>query len=660
VVPGYEMVRELGRGGMGVVYLAKQTKLNRPVALKMILEGGHAGAEELARFKTEAEAIARLQHPNIVQIFEVGEHEGRPFFSLEYCAGGSLDRKLAGTPLPPKQAAQLAGVLARAVQAAHDRNVIHRDLKPANVLLSADGTPKITDFGLARKLDEAGRTATNAVMGTPSYMAPEQAVGKSKEIGPAADVYALGAILYELLTGRPPFKAAAALDTLMQVVADEPVPPSRLQSKVPRDLETICLKCLNKEPSKRYAGAAALAADLGRFQADEPIQARPTGAVERTLKWARRRRALAALVVVSVLAAGGLVSGGAFFTARLAEQKWTAEQLAVKEADARKRADREKQAAQEERDKARSSQHAIQISQAVRSWELHDVADAERVLSEVAGPFRQTWEQRYVLGLCRRKALPLPGPVLSAAISADGKRIVWGSERTVKVWDGRTGQRLRILAGHTGEVLSVAVSADGKRIVSGSADRALKVWDGDTGQVKFTLEGHGDRVTSVAVSADGKRIVSGSLDRTVKVWDAQTGKDELTLKGHTAGVTSVALSADGKRIVSGGRGIGDIKEPGEVKVWDAETGQHLLTLKGHSRAISGVCFSPDRKRIVSGSEDRTLKVWDVETGQVKVTLTGHTREVRSVCFSPDGCRIVSGSHDNTVKVWEAPPTDERP
>jgi serine/threonine-protein kinase len=274
LVPGYEILDKLGEGGMGVVYKARHLKLNRIVALKMILSGGHARSAELARFQTEAEAIARLQHPNIVQVHEVGEHEGRPFFSLEFCPGGSLDHKLKGTPLPAQEAARLVHTLALAMQAAHDKNVIHRDLKPANVLLSEDGTPKITDFGLARKLDAAGQTASGAIMGTPSYMAPEQAGGKTRELGPACDVYALGAILYEVLTGRPPFRAATPLETVLQVVTDEPVPPSQLQSKTPRDLETICLKCLHKEPARRYGSAQALAEELGRFQRGEPTAAR--------------------------------------------------------------------------------------------------------------------------------------------------------------------------------------------------------------------------------------------------------------------------------------------------------------------------------------------------------------------------------------------------
>jgi serine/threonine-protein kinase len=310
-VPGYEVLAELGRGGMGVVYKARQVALGRVVALKMILAGAHAGAADLDRFRREAEAVAGLQHPNVVQIHEVGEHGGLPYIVLELCDGGSLEKKLAGTPLPPREAAALAEALARAMRSAHAKGIVHRDLKPANVLLAEDGAPKVTDFGLAKKLDEAaGPTATGAVMGTPSYMAPEQAEGK-KGVGPAADVYALGAILYECLTGRPPFKAATSLDTILQVVSEEPVPPRRLNVRVPADLETVCLKCLRKGPGQRYAAAADLAEDLRRFQAGEAIRARPVGAAERAWKWVRRHPARAGLaaavaVVVLLLAAGGL------------------------------------------------------------------------------------------------------------------------------------------------------------------------------------------------------------------------------------------------------------------------------------------------------------------------------------------------------------------
>jgi hypothetical protein len=299
----YELIEVVGRGGMGVVYKATQKGLKRTVALKMILAGEHAGPEELSRFQREAEAVARLRHANVVQIHEVGECDGRPFLSLEFLEGGSLQKKLDGTPLAQREAAGLVGALARAMDAAHRAGVVHRDLKPANVLLAADGTPKITDFGLAKRLDEAaGQTQSGAILGTPSYMAPEQAEGKVHEVGPAADVYALGAILYECLTGRPPFKGATPLDTMALVVGEEPVPPRLLNPKAGRDLETVCLKCLEKDPQRRYASAGELADDLGRVLAGRPILARPVGPVERLWRWCRRHPGSATAAGVAVLA----------------------------------------------------------------------------------------------------------------------------------------------------------------------------------------------------------------------------------------------------------------------------------------------------------------------------------------------------------------------
>ncbi len=291
-IPGYEVLGELGRGGMGVVYKARQVGLNRLVALKMILGGELAGSDMLSRFRAEAEAVARLQHPGIVQIFEIGDHDGNPFFSLEFVVGGSLAGRLDGRPLDPRAAAELVAPLARAVHYAHEQGIVHRDLKPANVLLTADGEVKVTDFGLAKQLHgNPGATRTGEVMGTPGYMAPEQARG-NKDIGAPADVWALGAILYELLTGRPPFQAATPLDTLLQVLQREPVPVRQVHPKAPRDLETVCLKCLSKETGQRYASAADLADDLQRFLDGEPIKARPPGPLRRANRWFLRHQGL--------------------------------------------------------------------------------------------------------------------------------------------------------------------------------------------------------------------------------------------------------------------------------------------------------------------------------------------------------------------------------
>jgi serine/threonine-protein kinase len=281
VLPGYEVQSVLGHGGMGVVYQARHMRLGRTVAVKMLLAGAAATEEEKERFLREARAVAALRHPNIVAVHDVGEVHGRPFFTMEFVAGGGLAQKLAGTPQPARQAAALLVTLADAVQVAHQGGIVHRDLKPGNVLLDADGTPRVTDFGLARRLDgDRELTLSGAPIGTPSYMAPEQARGDRAAIGPATDVYALGAILYEVLTGRPPFCLETSAATIQQVAVAEPVPPARLNPRAPRDLQTICLKCLTKEPKRRYPSAAALAEDLRRFERGEPIKARPVGVVE--------------------------------------------------------------------------------------------------------------------------------------------------------------------------------------------------------------------------------------------------------------------------------------------------------------------------------------------------------------------------------------------
>jgi hypothetical protein len=333
VVPGYTIEGELGRGAMGVVYKAVQTALGRHVALKMIL-AEHALGPGLLRFMSEADAVARFQHPNIVQIYEVGEAEGRPFFSLEFVEGGSLEDRIGGKPLPSREAAELLAVLARAIHAAHLHGIIHRDLKPANILLAADGTPKIADFGIAKRLDGAKQTQTGQILGTPAYMAPEQALG-NEIVGPRADVYSLGVILYDALTGRPPFEAATTLDTIMQVVMKAPISPRALEPSVPRDLETICLKCLEKKPDQRYQSALELAEDLERVSRNEPISARPISNGERLLRWVRREPGWAALVGVSLLALLGFLVTGALFTRRLQHELSATEAARQNAADTR-------------------------------------------------------------------------------------------------------------------------------------------------------------------------------------------------------------------------------------------------------------------------------------------------------------------------------------
>ncbi|MDG3005916.1 protein kinase domain-containing protein [Paludisphaera mucosa] len=370
-IPGYDVEAVLGRGGMGVVYRARHLRLNRPVALKMMLAGPYAGPHERARFQREAEAVAGLRHANIVHVYDVGDHGGCPYFTMELVEGGSLAHSLAGTPQPARQAAALVTTLAEAVHAAHQAGIVHRDLKPANILLTASGTPKVADFGLARHFDaDSALTLSGARIGTPSYMAPEQVLGEASSIGPAADVYALGALLYEMLTGRPPFRGVTTAETERQMVNDEPVAPSRLNTNVPRDLETICLKCISKEPDRRYAGAAALADDLKRFGEGRAIQARPLGWGERLWRWGRRNPTGAALLVTA-LALVGLASGGGV---------WLVQQ----------RAERREEAAwrlRELRDEIGTSvAEAINLRQGFHFREARHLLEQARLRLEPSGP----------------------------------------------------------------------------------------------------------------------------------------------------------------------------------------------------------------------------------------------------------------------------------
>jgi serine/threonine protein kinase len=443
-VPGYELVRELGRGGMGVVYLARQQGLNRLVALKMVLSGKHANETDLARFKAEAGAVAQLQHPQIVQVIETGEYQGNPWFSMEYVSGGSLDRRLQGRPLAPREAARVISLLADAVAHAHSRGVLHRDLKPGNILVqqaeahnssvdtsqrnlrgpsksntinlevgpkgatetisnSRQVTLKITDFGLAKQLEAGGpagsRTQDGTILGSPSYMAPEQAAGDATKLSPATDIYSLGAILYELLTGRPPFRASTAWDTILQVLHDEPVPPTRLQPRLPKDLETICLKCLAKDPKKRYDTVGELEADLERFLNDEPVHARPTPWWERTWKAAKRRPAFTTLVLAVVLGAAAIIGLVLDNNARLQHERDLAR-------EAQKQAEREQQKAHVRLEKAVEAVERLLINTASENWSRRpELQEERRALLEEAVKFYQSFlDQESDDPLLRRQA----------------------------------------------------------------------------------------------------------------------------------------------------------------------------------------------------------------------------------------------------------------
>jgi WD40 repeat protein/serine/threonine protein kinase len=730
---GYEILGELGRGGMGVVYQARQVALNRVVALKMILSGGHAGPDDVARFRREAEAVAQLQHPNIVQVFEVNEAGGLPFFSLEFVDGGSLERKLAGTPLPPRQAARLVEDLARAMHAAHSRGIIHRDLKPANVLLqesairsqqSGDRSqesdkkslgpadswiPKITDFGLAKRLDDQARTQSGAVLGTPSYMAPEQAGGRTHEIGPACDIYALGAILYECLTGRPPFKASLPLDTILQVLSDEPVPPSRLNAAVPRDLETICLKCLEKEPARRYATALQLADDLHAFREDRPIAARPVGRLKQAWRWCKRNLTVAALLalVILVLSAGAVTSTvlGLKAQANAEEAEVNAGRATANAQRATENARRatanarlaeagETRAAAGER-RAVETLYATTISLAHREWQDSNCYRARQILDACPTNLRG-WEWYFLDQLFRPELLSLrghAGPVVGLAISpASDRAATVGVDGTARVWDTRTGLELCHLAPTPARV---TFSPDGRRL-AGTLRAGVQLWDADTGRrlagpfavgplCALAFEDGGRRLAVLTedgavlfldpdtgaelercpkklpverraaqlvhreqnpvFSPDGRHVAQGGTDGKVRVWDARTGEKVLEGIGHVMGVGQVAFSPDGKRLASPGG-------EGTIRIWDLATKQSVRELHGHRSGVHAVAFSPDGSRLASASKDTTARVWDLATGSPMLTLRGHVSEVWGVSFGADSKHVFTRSADGQVKVWD--------
>jgi eukaryotic-like serine/threonine-protein kinase len=693
----YELLERLGKGGMGVVYKARQVSLKRLVALKMILAGQLADEQDIARFHVEAEAAANLDHPGIVRIFEIGQHQGQHYFSMGYVDGESLDARLKASPLPPCEAAQLMEQVARAVAYAHAQGVIHRDLKPANILVDKNHRPHVTDFGLAKRVQgDSSLTATGVVLGTPSYMPPEQAAGRIEQINEQSDVYSLGATLYALLVGRPPFQAATSLETLIQVREQESMPLRQLNPKLPGDLETVCAKCLEKDPRQRYNSAHELGEELRRFLSGEPIHARPVGRTERLWRWCKRNPVVAALsaaalllllMVVLATSVGYMKTNAALTIAqserdRAEVEQRRAEASLASEAAARRNAEARRQQAEEEKRKSAQNRYYVRIALAEQNRISGEVQESERLLDVCPVPFRQ-WEWGYLKRLCHLDLLTLRGHadyVSSVAFSPDGKRLATGSgDKTVKIWDAATGREMLTLRGHKDIVWGVAFSPDGKRLATGSGDGTVKIWDVDTGKEVRTLRENGVVIRSVAFSPDGKRLAAGGDDETVMIWDAATGQKTLSRTRRTRAVrsmwerfglpnlnwlgllfgvssigfdlnfdlciTSVAFSPDGKRLATGSLGH-------SVKIWDATTGQEILMLRGHVNGLVSVAFSPDgRQFATAGGDDKTVQTWDLASGREMLILRGHTETVGSVAFSPDGKWLATSGGD-AVRIWD--------
>ncbi len=680
----YEIVRELARGGMGVVFQARQVTLNRPVALKMILAGQLADEDAMRRFHIEAEAAANLDHPGIVPIYEVGEHEGQHYFSMGFVEGQGLSGLLAAGPLPPRQAAELMAKVAEAIEYAHQRGVIHRDLKPANILLDRAGNPRVTDFGLAKKLEgDSGLTGSGQIMGTPSYMPPEQAGGKRGDVGPAADVYALGATLYALVTGRPPFQAATAMDTVLQVIGDEPVPPRRLNASVPLDLETICLKCLEKEQGKRYGSASDLAEDLRRYLDGVPIAARPVGRVERAWRWCNRNRAVAALMAsVFLITVLGSVGVTVALIYALRAKNALVHQLGLTSVAEGKARDSERETA-EQLVKTRTALleadtavYVNEIATAQKSLAAGDVREAGRALGRTR-PGLRSWEYVYLDACAGRRAdtpaVPIAG-CLAVAFSPDGSRLAMagpapGPEAAsgtqppvVIVLDVASGrEQVRIAGRFNPRMIALAFDPGGRRLATASWG-TLCLWDLADGRALHTWPIESDS-NSLAFSPDGTRLAAVAEDGMRTIWGAETGKVVRELEGRKPPGRKPFIAADlGKALAfspDGSRLAASFFEGFAVKVWDAKEGRLVLELKGSLNRVDRLAFSPDGRWLATAGGNLSrradageLIVWDAATG----TRAGSMFAVglpRAIAFSKDS-RTLAACIDADVQIWEVP------
>lgn len=686
--------RLIGRGGFAVVYLAHDPQLGKEVALKVPRPDVLVSPEMRRRFFREAEAAAELDHPNIVPVYEVGAIGPAAYITSAFCDGPTLDQWicLRNTPIDERVAAGLVETLALAMQHAHERGVLHRDLKPGNVLLEG-GVPRLTDFGLAKLVATRGdETHSGAVLGTPRYMAPEQAQSWQGQVGPRADIYSLGAILYELLTGRPPVEGANDLDTLFRVIWSDIQPVSRFRPDVSRGLEAICLKCLEKKPRHRYGSAAELADDLRRFLDGERTRARPRRLLQRAWRWGTRYRARAALLAVSAAALVALVGTGVRHEGRL--------RRLLDQAEA-SRAEADRRGAEIDR-RERTLRRYLYAADLKLAHQASQQGDARRVLDYLsrhaqatAGDDLRGFEWHYLRDLCARQRATLGGhggAVYAIAVSPDGARVATaGADRVVRVWDAHAATLLHALLGHTGDVNVVRFAPDGKILASGSDDETARLWDpvqgtnlgivspgaGRIGALAFhpggtvlalggtsraivlwdltrngaaghdRLHGHADSITALAFHPAGHYLASAGFDQTIRIWDIAEEQERALLAGHEGGVLDLAFDPRGRWLASSGRDQA-------VRLWDLVTGFERAVLRGHVNWVGAVAFDPEGKTLASAGIDEVVRIWDLDSDLQRIRLDqqvqGHTGRIWSLSFAPDGT-LVSGSTDRTARIW---------
>lgn len=628
----YEVLERVGVGSFGVVYRARDPELDRIVAVKVPRSGNWAVQEDVERFLREARSVARLTHPSIIPVYEIGQSDQTPYLVTEFVQGETLSDVLSSRRPAPRDAAALVATVADALHYAHEMGVVHRDVKPANIMLDKKGTPRLMDFGLARReTGDVTMTMDGQVLGTPAYMSPEQARGDSRKVDGRSDVYSLGVILYQLLTGELPFRGTTRM-LLHQVLHDEPRRPRSLSHLVPRDLETICLRAMAKEPAGRYGTSREMADDLRRFLGGEPIHARPIGGAERLWRWSRRKPTLAGLIAaVGVLllsiSMGGLIMGNYFrFQARQ-------ERLLRGEAD--------------------ENLYFNRISLADHELAFDDLHRAQELLDSCPERLKG-WEWGYLKRRCRFEPAVFYGPaegLNSVAFSHDGARLVAaGEDGTLSVFDVTTGQLQKKIQAHSKSVFSVACHPDGTYIASAGADNKVRLWNLATQKVLFEKNGHAGAYVgaayALAFSPDGKRLAYGSDARTVTVCDVVSGERIFELGEHEGLPAAVAFSPNNSLLATGSFG-------GELRIWKAADGTLIRAFAGaHQRAVGAVGFSHDGRLLATGGFDRLIHVWDTTTWHVVHSLTGHSGLVVGLAFSPDDQRLASSGEDKTVRLWQ--------